>query len=591
MAAPPDRDGAFTMNVAPRAVRASALVALVLAAVWVFWPTRLGGDTVYVTTHGISMEPRFHTGDLAILRAAPHYSVGDVVAYSSVTLHTTVMHRIVAMDGVRFVFKGDNNSWLDPDHPTRDKLLGTLWLRVPQGGKALAALESPVALVLLSLAGAVFLGATSSSGKRLRGRRRHRPTPARRAHSLPARALARQAVLISAGVAAAAAAGSAVLLTMPDTQMDLRTVHVVQAGRFDYSGYAVRGTTYPTGRVHTGDPVYTQLARSINVSFRDRVTGPGLTGLRGTLRLVVTITTTDGWTGTLTSGATASLQTDTLQAAVLLDPAYASDVMKRHLAEVGAAGGSATLTVTPKVTLVGAAQNRPFTAVSPGGLSFTLGQTALLPTTTGTTSFAPQVQTGVDVASRAPRSFQLLSVSVPIGLARILTGVVLALALVVLAVAGWIGRKRPGDAADDILLRSAARILPVTGFTPGASVVDVSDAASLRRVAERLDSLVLHLDGEDGHTFAVQDVETTYRFVLPNSTKPQPPPPAPITRPLPRVPAAVLKLVPEEKPGPRHAAPTARPAVPTPRPATPALPPRRRPRPGGELGDLGAMFG
>jgi hypothetical protein len=185
-----------------------------------------------------------------------------------------------------------------------------------------------------------------------------------------------------------------------------------------------------------------------------------------------------------------------------------------------------------------------------------------------------------------------LSVALPLALARILAGVVLALALVVLAVAAWIGRKRPGNVADDILLRSAARILPVTGFTPGTSVVDVSDAESLHRVAERLDTLVLHLDGEDGHTFAVQDMDTTYRFVLPTSTKPRPPsPPGPVTRPLPRIPAAVLRLVPEEKPTAKHAAPSARPAVPAPRPATPALPPRRRPRPGGELGDLGALFG
>ena len=97
-----------------------------------FWPTGLGGGTVYVTTHGISMEPRFHTGDLAILRAADHYSVGEVVAYRSTTLKTTVMHRIVAGTAPRFVFKGDNNSWLDPDHPSHNQLLGALWLRIPR---------------------------------------------------------------------------------------------------------------------------------------------------------------------------------------------------------------------------------------------------------------------------------------------------------------------------------------------------------------------------------------------------------------------------------------------------------------------------
>jgi hypothetical protein len=264
--------------------------------------------------------------------------------------------------------------------------------------------------------------------------------------------------------------------------------------------------------------------------------------------------------------------------------------MKRHSSEVGAAGGSATLTVTPKITLDGAVQRRPFSASSPAGISFALSATTLRPNTSGTTAFTPKVSTGVETTSLVPRRVEVLSVGVPIGLARILDGVVLALSLVVLAVAAWIGRKRSGDAVDDILLRSAARILPVTQFTPGSSVVDVSDADALRRVAERLDSLVLHQVGADGHTFAVQDVETTYRYVLPNQPKPRPP--APITRPMPRVPSTVLRSVPEDVPTAKHAAPTSPAAVPRPRVTrVPALPARPRSRRGGDIGDLGVMFG
>ena len=64
------------MNAATRAASISAIAALVLAAVWLFWPMALGGGTTYVTTHGISMEPGFHTGDLAVLRSSDRYSVG-----------------------------------------------------------------------------------------------------------------------------------------------------------------------------------------------------------------------------------------------------------------------------------------------------------------------------------------------------------------------------------------------------------------------------------------------------------------------------------------------------------------------------------
>ena len=133
-------------------------------------PRQVGGPVDYVVTHGISMQPRFHAGDLAIVREAGQYQVGDIVAYHSATLHTVVMHRIVAQEGDRFVFKGDNNSWLDPDKPTKSELIGALWIQVPQGKKYLDFVRAPttigVAVLVLLLAGTRF--------RRKRRRRRRR---------------------------------------------------------------------------------------------------------------------------------------------------------------------------------------------------------------------------------------------------------------------------------------------------------------------------------------------------------------------------------------------------------------------------------
>ncbi len=52
-----------------------------------------------MVTSGVSMEPRFHTGDLAIVRPVSNYRVGEIVAYWSTVLHTVVLHRIIAKDG------------------------------------------------------------------------------------------------------------------------------------------------------------------------------------------------------------------------------------------------------------------------------------------------------------------------------------------------------------------------------------------------------------------------------------------------------------------------------------------------------------
>ena len=48
----------------------ATLVVLVVAAWLLVAPTQIGGETSYVTTTGISMSPRFHSGDLGVVRPA-----------------------------------------------------------------------------------------------------------------------------------------------------------------------------------------------------------------------------------------------------------------------------------------------------------------------------------------------------------------------------------------------------------------------------------------------------------------------------------------------------------------------------------------
>ncbi len=116
------------------------------------------------------MQPRFHSGDLAIVRPEATYRVGQIVAYHSTLLHVTVLHRIIRRDGNRYVFKGDNNDFIDPTHPTHAELLGALWLLVPHGGRVLKLLHSPVGAAILCGA----LGLLLVLGRRERQRRHRR---------------------------------------------------------------------------------------------------------------------------------------------------------------------------------------------------------------------------------------------------------------------------------------------------------------------------------------------------------------------------------------------------------------------------------
>src|SRR5580698_3453944 len=112
----------------PRRIRkllSPALALVVLGTVWFYLaPTQFGGSATYVVTHGTSMEPRFHTGDLAIVRSQSSYHVGEIVAYHSHKLHTIVLHRIIGREGDKYIFKGDNNNFIDPERPVESQLIG-----------------------------------------------------------------------------------------------------------------------------------------------------------------------------------------------------------------------------------------------------------------------------------------------------------------------------------------------------------------------------------------------------------------------------------------------------------------------------------
>jgi signal peptidase I len=117
---------------------------------WYLAPPQLGGSTSLATVDGTSMLPRLQRSDLVALRPAGSYHIGEIVGYHSALLHRTVLHRIVAIHDGHYSFKGDNNSFVDPDQPTRAQLIGRLWFVLPSAGHLIAALRIPWVLAIIA---------------------------------------------------------------------------------------------------------------------------------------------------------------------------------------------------------------------------------------------------------------------------------------------------------------------------------------------------------------------------------------------------------------------------------------------------------
>jgi signal peptidase I len=135
-------------------------------------PTAIGGPAGYVITSGTSMLPRFHANGIVITHSEPTYHVGEVVAYHNRQLKEVVMHRIVAMDGSRYVFKGDNNQWSDSYHARKSDLVGKEWVYWPGAGRYLVLLRNPATFaVIVALITLIAFWMPTRDGRR---RRRHR---------------------------------------------------------------------------------------------------------------------------------------------------------------------------------------------------------------------------------------------------------------------------------------------------------------------------------------------------------------------------------------------------------------------------------
>jgi signal peptidase I len=489
-------------------------LAAVAALWWLLAPPLLGGSVTYVVTSGTSMQPQFRTGDLALVRQAAEYRVGEVVAYRSRTLGTIVLHRIVANAGDGYVFKGDNNSWRDPEHPTRDQLVGRLWLHVPSGGKELSLIDRPIPLGLLAGGGVLLLlGATATRRRRSRRAQREqaRPRPAPRAASA--------AVAVSAVGLVAFGALAAVGYERPTTRTVQSSATYRHTGSLTYSGVAERGTVYPSGRVTTGAPVFLRLVKRLDVDFTYVLRSASPRVQRGTARLVAEVADTSGWRRELILQPRTAFAGDTitLQGTLHLDDIRT--LIRRFEAAIGASGAY-TLTVVPDISAGGMLAGRTLESAFAPRIVFTLDTLRLAPPPpeTGPTPLEPTATRSLALTQQAASTIALRWFRIPVALDRKIAPPVAGVCLLALLASGLLllrGRRAAEPAR--IRARYGRMLVPVVGSERGdySEVVEVATFETLVQLAERYDRVILHEQNDLGDTYRVADDGVLYVYVVP----------------------------------------------------------------------------
>ena len=123
-----------------------------------------------------SMEPTIATGGIVLVdRGARTPSVGSVASFRDPD-GSLVTHRIVGLDGSRYITKGDANTTADDLHRPIAATYGTVVLSAPFLGFAIHLLQQPAAflLLLLGTGGFLVVDALRTIAEELRRMRRER---------------------------------------------------------------------------------------------------------------------------------------------------------------------------------------------------------------------------------------------------------------------------------------------------------------------------------------------------------------------------------------------------------------------------------
>jgi signal peptidase I len=553
----------------PLSVAAWGLGLLGFAVAWaVLAPSALLGSTSYLSAYGNSMLPYLQGGDLVVVRPADEYKVGDVVAYHNAILdNQLVLHRVVGFDGTRLVLKGDHNTWLDEYHPTLAEVVGKEWFHVDRLGDVIGRLRAPAnGAALFGVAGLFAMGVPTSLSNWILGQRRRlrsngRKRKGERRPPAPGLLAATGVVL---AIAAVGLVASGVLMAyaqrQPATQTHGVEVSYTQVGTYNWTGTAPKGAVYPTGTFATGDPLFLKLAGKMTVRYTYLITAGDAVTASGTSWMTATVQSTQtGWKRSVMLAPESSFTGAKVDLQGTLDVAQLLRMAQAYEHAVGLRADELTVSVVAHVKLTGRIGGVPIQDELAPTLPFDLDSTVLKLDTTAQPDLGaagqavaaiPTGLAGGPTTAQARQAAYLTptltsAVVKPVQVPSRISGLGLSAgasnawvaawwglmlfggaSLLLLALLAWQVRGR--DEAARIESRYGSHLVPV-GAIAGLrnnGAIEVTSMASLVRLAERHDRMILHEEKAGEHSYAIHDGELFYFYRTRDRAAASPRPPA-----------------------------------------------------------------
>jgi hypothetical protein len=438
------------------------------------------------------------------------------------------------MDGDRFVFKGDNNDFLDEDHPSSDRLIGRLWFRIPKGGRALAWLQKP--LHLSALIGAVVgageanraVGSRRSVGEgrtraKRRGGGRKGPVATRkaRAHARPTSAKTLRDVAYGAtAVLLTCVLVGALAFRRPAQTVVNRKVDYKHDAALTYTAASTPGAVYADGHVHTGDSVFLRLVSSLDVAVTYHLVTEAASIIKGTMALNAKVSDGSGWQHTIALQPAAPFQGNTAAAKGVVDISAVKQLLAAVGQQTGLSMSSAIITITPDVHVAGSIGGRPLDDAFNTGIAFRLDQELLrleqTPTGQPGDPITASSAKSMSVPTQAPAKLALLGRSISVSLARTVAAVLGLAAAMTAAVAGFILHRRLSHEAGRIELRYGNNILTVLHAEQNAlgTTIELASMDDLARIAQENGRPILQQRAAGDSTYVVEVDGSVYRYTV-----------------------------------------------------------------------------